>query len=61
MKRSTIVLLIVLAVMIFTPIIAIKIISNLSPETKLKSLKEFHKVREELAMLCPTDGKEGKA
>lgn len=41
MKRSTIVLLIVLAVMIFTPIIAIKIISNLSPETKLKSLKEL--------------------
>lgn len=41
MKRSTIVLLIVLAVMIFAPIIAIKIISNLSPETKLKSLKEL--------------------
>ena len=36
MKRSTIVLLIVLAVMIFAPIIAIKVISNLSPETKLK-------------------------
>ena len=43
MKRSTIVLLIVLAVMIFAPIIAIKIISNLSPETKLKSLKELLK------------------
>lgn len=41
MKRSTIILLIVLAMMIFTPIIAIKIISNLSPETKLKSLKEL--------------------
>lgn len=41
MKRSTIALLIVLAVMIFAPIIAIKIISNLSPETKLKSLKEL--------------------
>lgn len=41
MKRSTIVLLIVLAVMIFAPIIAIKVISNLSPETKLKSLKEL--------------------
>lgn len=41
MKRSTIALLIVLAVMIFAPIITIKIISNLSPETKLKSLKEL--------------------
>lgn len=41
MKRSTIALLIVLAVMIFAPIIAIKVISNLSPETKLKSLKEL--------------------
>ena len=41
MKRSTIVLLIVLAVMIFAPIIAIKIISNLSPETKMKGLKEL--------------------
>ena len=36
MKRSTIALLIVLAVMIFAPIITIKIISNLSPETKMK-------------------------
>ncbi len=41
MKRSTIVLLIVLAVMIFAPIIAIKVISNLSPETKIKSLKKL--------------------
>ena len=41
MKRSTIALLIVLAVMIFAPIIAIKVISNLSPETKIKSLKEL--------------------
>ena len=41
MKRSTIVLLIVLAVMIFVPIIGIKIISNLSPEAKIKSLKEL--------------------
>ena len=43
MKRSTIVLLIVLAVMIFAPIIAIKVISNLSPETKMKGLKELLK------------------
>ena len=43
MKRSTIALLIVLAVMIFAPIIAIKIISNLSPETKMKGLKELLK------------------
>ena len=41
MKRSTIALLIVLAVMIFAPIIAIKVISNLSPETKIKSLKKL--------------------
>lgn len=41
MKRSTIALLIVLAVMIFAPIITIKIISNLSPEAKIKSLKEL--------------------
>ena len=43
MKRSTIALLIVLAVMIFAPIITIKIISNLSPETKMKGLKELLK------------------
>lgn len=48
MKRSTIVLLIVLAVMIFVPIIAIKVISNLSPETKLKSLKELLNYNENL-------------
>lgn len=41
MKRSTIALLIVLAVMIFAPLITIKIISNLSPEAKIKSLKEL--------------------
>lgn len=43
MKRSTTALLIVLAVMIFAPIITIKIISNLSPETKMKGLKELLK------------------
>lgn len=48
MKRSTIVLLIVLAVMIFAPIIAIKVISNLSPETKLKSLKKLLDYNENL-------------
>lgn len=41
MKRSTIALLIVLAVMIFAPLITIKIISNLSPEAKIKNLKEL--------------------
>lgn len=47
MKRSTIVLLIVLAVMIFVPIIGIKIISNLSPEAKIKSLKELLDYKED--------------
>lgn len=43
MKRSTITLLIVLAVMIFAPIIAIKIIDNCSPESKIKTLKTLAK------------------
>ena len=47
MKRSTIALLIVLAVMIFVPIIGIKIISNLSPEAKIKSLKELLDYKED--------------
>lgn len=41
MKRSTIALLIFLAVMIFVPIIGIKIISHLSPEMKIESLKNL--------------------
>lgn len=47
MKRSTIALLIVLAVMIFAPLITIKIISNLSPEAKIKSLKELLNYKED--------------
>ena len=47
MKRSTIALLIFLAVMIFVPIIAIKIISNLSPEAQIKSLQELLDYKED--------------
>ena len=39
MKRSTIILIIFLVLLIITPIVIVKTVNNLSPESKLKGIQ----------------------